>query len=287
MLLYLNLFPMNINHGPYLQEVTNTSATFVFNTSLPSYSYMELKKYGEEEGKVYCQSVNGLKQANCSLFAVRADDLLSATIYNYRIISKEIKSLQPYSVVYGDSVVSPWYSFSTLNPKQKGGNFFITSDMHNNPDKLKTLLTLCDYESCSMIFYVGDMMNYMQENAESPFTAFIDLSVEMFAKSKPFEVVRGNHETRGNNARTYSSFYRKDDWKLIYYYHPEKREGSSCKLFNLKNDPYEREEVSSQNPKIVRRLFDGMKRRLESEKALYPVDENKNIVEPELPEYYL
>lgn len=206
---YLNLFPININHGPYLQEVTNTGATFVFNTSSPSYSYIELKKDGEISGKVYYQSVNGLKQANCSQFAVRADGLLPATRYSYRIISKEIKSLQPYSVVYGDSVVSSWYSFSTLNPKQRGGNFFVTSDMHNNPGKLKKLLELCDYESCSMIFYAGDMMNYMQGNAESPFTAFIDLSVDMFAKSKPFEVVRGNHETRGNNARTFSSFFPK------------------------------------------------------------------------------
>ena len=30
----------SIDHGPYLQEVTGTGATFVFNTSKPSFSYI-------------------------------------------------------------------------------------------------------------------------------------------------------------------------------------------------------------------------------------------------------
>ena len=93
-------YGININHGPYLQEVTNTGATFVFNTSSPSYSYIELKKDGEAAGKVYYQSVNGLKQANCSRFAVRADGLLPATRYSYRIISFKFRKFNLQLLIY-------------------------------------------------------------------------------------------------------------------------------------------------------------------------------------------
>lgn len=52
-------------------------------------------------------------------------------------------------------------------------------------------------------------MSYM-ENEETPFKAFIDTSVKMFATSTPFELVRGNHETRGKwRVSTLSCFLRR------------------------------------------------------------------------------
>lgn len=155
--------PFAINHGPYLQEVTATGATFVFNTSAPSYSFIELRKEGSDGSSRYFQSAHGLKQADVNFFAVRADDLLPATTYEYRIRTKEMKSFQPYKVAYGDSIASKWYRFSTINPKQKGGSIFITSDMHTNPDRLRKLLELSDYKTCTSFFYAGDMMNYMEK----------------------------------------------------------------------------------------------------------------------------
>lgn len=47
------------------------------------------------------------------------------------------------------------------------------------------------------------MMNYMKRDGEHPFTSFIDASVDLFASSVPFELVRGNHETRGDMARIF------------------------------------------------------------------------------------
>lgn len=210
--------PFAINHGPYLQEVTATGATFVFNTSAPSYSFIELRKEGSDGSSRYFQSAHGLKQADVNFFAVRADDLLPATTYEYRIHAKEMKSFQPYKVAYGDSIASKWYRFSTINPKQKGGSIFITSDMHTNPDRLRKLLELSDYKTCTSFFYAGDMMNYMEKGGEHPFTSFIDVSVDMFASSVPFELVRGNHETRGNMARAFPSFFPKRDGRIYGSY---------------------------------------------------------------------
>ena len=209
---------LEIAHGPYLQEVTTDGATFAFQTSQPSFSFIELKKEGEEDSNNYAGSQHGLKQADATFFAIRAEELQPNTTYQYRIHAKEIKSFQPYKVVFGDSIASPWYTFRTIDPKQKGGSIFITSDMHSNPKLLKNLLERCDYKTCTSFFYAGDMMNYMTENGEHPFTSFIDTSVELFATSIPFEFVRGNHETRGNMARIFPSFFPKQNGKIYGSY---------------------------------------------------------------------
>lgn len=209
---------LEIAHGPYLQEVTTDGATFAFQTSQPSFSFIELKKEGEEHSNNYAGSQHGLKQADATFFAIRAEELQPNTTYQYRIHAKEIKSFQPYKVVFGDSIASSWYTFRTIDPKQKGGSIFITSDMHSNPKLLKNLLERCDYKTCTSFFYAGDMMNYMTENGEHPFTSFIDTSVEMFATSIPFEFVRGNHETRGNMARIFPSFFPKQNGKIYGSY---------------------------------------------------------------------
>ena len=39
--------PFNINHGPYLQEVTADGASFNFTTSHPAFSFIELKQKGD------------------------------------------------------------------------------------------------------------------------------------------------------------------------------------------------------------------------------------------------
>lgn len=207
-----------IAHGPYLQEVTTEGATFAFQTSKPSLSSIELRKEGENHSDNYAQSQHGLKQADATFFAIRTGELQPNTTYQYRIHAKEIRSFQPYKVVFGDSIASPWYTFRTIDPKQQGGSIFITSDMHSNPKLLRNLLERCDYKTCTSFFYAGDMMNYMTENGEHPFTSFIDTSVDLFATSIPFEFVRGNHETRGNMARIFPSFFPKQNGKIYGSY---------------------------------------------------------------------
>lgn len=209
---------LNIEHGPYLQEVTTDGSTIVFQTSVPTFSYIELKEGTDSSIKRYYQSNHGLKQANTNFFAVRAEDLKSATDYQYRIISKEMISFKPYKVTFGDSIASSWYNFKTVDPQAKGGSIFITSDTHSDAAKLDKMLELSDYKSCDAFFYVGDMMNYMSVGGEHPFSSFIDVSVNKFASAKPFEFVRGNHETRGDMARIFPMFFPKRDDKIYGSY---------------------------------------------------------------------
>ena len=201
------------NHGPYLQELSEHAVTFVFTTSDKGFSWVEVKPDGGEAERHYTVR-NGLRDAYNTFNVIRVKNLRPDTRYQYRLCSKQIADFQPYKVTFGDSIVSPWRRFSTPDPKATACSFIALSDMHQQPDKLGRLLNQAGVGSADMIFYVGDMMNYY-DNEETPFRSFIDKSVELFASEKPFVLVRGNHETRGNMAREYARYVPKSSGK--YY----------------------------------------------------------------------
>lgn len=201
------------NHGPYLQELSEHVVTFVFTTSDKGFSWVEVKPDGGEAERHYTVR-NGLRDAYNTFNVIRVENLRPDTRYQYRLCSKQIADFQPYKVTFGDSIVSPWRRFSTPDPKATACSFIALSDMHQQPDKLGRLLNQAGVGSADMIFYVGDMMNYY-DNEETPFRSFIDKSVELFASEKPFVLVRGNHETRGNMAREYARYVPKSSGK--YY----------------------------------------------------------------------
>ena len=174
---------------------------------------MEVKPDGGEAERHYTVR-NGLRDAYNTFNVIRVENLRPDTRYQYRLCSKQIADFQPYKVTFGDSIVSPWRRFSTPDPKATACSFIALSDMHQQPDKLGRLLNQAGVGSADMIFYVGDMMNYY-DNEETPFRSFIDKSVELFASEKPFVLVRGNHETRGNMAREYARYVPKSSGK--YY----------------------------------------------------------------------
>ena len=88
------------------------------------------------------------------------------------------------------------------------------------------------------------------------------------------------HEHRGS----YFTTYRKGDWKLIYYYNPQTDGKPSYKLYNLAEDPYEKNECAAAHPAKVRQLCKLMVERLEAEHACYPIDKQQKPLYPVIPE---
>lgn len=84
---------------------------------------------------------------------------------------------------------------------------------------------------------------------------------------------------------SYFTTYREDDWKLIYYYNPEHPERPDCILYNLKTDPYEKQEVSKQYPEKTMYMLRRMVTQLEAEGAQYPIGFEKQTVKPNI-EYF-
>ena len=190
------------NHGPYLQNMGSDEVTVYFTTNKEAFSWVEVTGDRWTKPQKFATMFAGQYDAYTKENRVRITGLRPGVKYRYRLISKEITKYQPYSIQYGDSIATSWEEFSTLNPNQKSFTFALTNDGHDNPDKVKTLLSKVQLNNMDMIFYVGDMISYY-EKEEAPYYAYIDPSVELFAKNKPFISIRGNHEMRGKLTRKY------------------------------------------------------------------------------------
>lgn len=95
-----------IDHGPYLQEMRQDGVTVVFHTSKSSFSKLEVRERGSSASQSYYEAAHGLRNADAQFFKIRTEDLKAGTEYEYRICTKEVKSFQPYKVVFGDSLTS-------------------------------------------------------------------------------------------------------------------------------------------------------------------------------------
>ena len=194
-----------INHGPYLQGLTYDGVIVCFTTSHKGFSKVELREKGSDKVREYRTSKHGLYEAFNTHNVIEINDLKPATEYEYRIVSKQMVRFDPYHVRFGAEAVSEWLAFRTFNPEAKELTFVVANDIHDQTEKCRKMLEVQPLEEVDMVFYNGDILSYYAKE-EQPFTSFIDVSVEKFAKNKPFAVVRGNHETRGYLARTYEKF---------------------------------------------------------------------------------
>lgn len=214
---------LEITHGPYLVEPGENCMTIIWFTSKPSLSWVEycgegnfgtFPKWGGYP-KIAKSSINGLIQANTLMHSIRITNLEPGTEYKYRIVSKEILQYDPYEVIYGDSTVDDIYEFETLSVQKANFSFGAVTDGHERAADLDTLLQNSPLDSMDMVFYTGDMLNWIGDE-ERIFNGLIDVSVDHFAKKKPFILTRGNHETRGPNARDLFPYFPHSSGK--YYY---------------------------------------------------------------------
>lgn len=205
---------LDITHGPYLIDQCEDAITIVWFTNNPSSSWVEYsgdKNFGTFPTwggypKIAKNSNHGLIDANTTKHVIRLENLSPGAIYKYRVNSREIRQFNPYEVLYGDTFASEVYSFETLNPQRSEFSFCVVADIHERASVLDTLLEIGDTEKMDMIFYTGDMLNWIGDENRI-FDGMIDVSVKHFAKNKPFVYVRGNHETRGAKARKLFEYF--------------------------------------------------------------------------------
>ncbi len=210
--------PYVFNHGPYIQGLTENEATIFFTTSSKGFSWVEARRKGSDESARRFVTVrDGLIEASGTRNVIRIDGLRAATDYEYRLVSKEISDFRPYKVTYGDSIVSPWYNFHTMNPAADEFSFMVISDLHGDSEKYRALVSHLPMERVEAVFLNGDTMDY-QDEPDQPYGGFIDTSTGLFATEKPFVAIRGNHETRGRYARDYHNYVYLPEGKFYGLY---------------------------------------------------------------------
>ncbi len=221
--------------GPYLQELSEDGVTVVFENNIKPFSWVELKKkgtaavskyYDDRDGQhqIYSEVVAPRVAAPLQNFTIRVDGLSSDTEYEYRVCTQLVNWVKPYSASVGDVYEGDWHTFRTLNPNATEHHLVVVSDMHCRPDILESMLNTLGYQTADHIIYAGDMMDNMQITAnkvkdpEEPYASFINKSVELFAQTKDFCMVRGDHETKGDISRFFRKYFPHQSDKLYNAY---------------------------------------------------------------------
>ncbi len=192
------------SHGPYLQNVTETGATIIFNTNklvVPGV----LIKSDDGEFELIQNSNDGLVNVGNNIHKVRIKNLKPGQQYQYKLYAKEFVEYYPYKVVYGDTLISKTYAFKTFNPIQKQINFTVFCDVHDRATKLAKYLDSNNIKNQDCYFLNGDILGHIEEEVQI-YSGFLDTCVSRFAAEKPFFYARGNHETRGKFARNLKNY---------------------------------------------------------------------------------
>lgn len=223
--------------SPYLQELSCDGVTVVFENSVPTFAWVELRKKGQAQVTKYYQDIEGQHQVYDYIqastvalpvqnFAIRISGLAAATEYEYRICSQKVDEMKPYSATFSTQYASDWYLFRTLNDKATAHSLLVLSDMHNRPATLEKFLAFLNPLSVDHIIYAGDMMDNMQVGTassaalkqEEPYASFINVSSAAFATQKDFCMLRGDHETKGDAADFFENYFPHQSGKLYNAY---------------------------------------------------------------------
>lgn len=223
---------IQIQHGPYLQNMGQDEVTVVWVTNKNAVSWVELAPddgthfYLTERPKFFAAK-NGVKSEG-RVHSVKLTDLKPGTKYRYRIYSQEVLSRQSYHIFYGKVASTAVYqtaplTFTTNNYAKKEITFTMINDIHGRSDMMRTLLGIAEPKKNDLVFFNGDMVSSMNGEKEL-FDGFMDAGSEVFAKEIPMYYCRGNHETRGPFATEFQTYFSPLSPELYYLV----RQGPVC-----------------------------------------------------------
>ncbi|MBM3964874.1 MAG: sulfatase [Planctomycetes bacterium] len=94
------------------------------------------------------------------------------------------------------------------------------------------------------------------------------------------------HYPHSPHRSDYFTVYRQGDWKLIYHYLPNRKDGMArYQLFDLNKDPFEQNDLAIEEMDKVRSMIGFMKRRLDDESALLPMERaSGELLVPQYPD---
>jgi len=193
--------------------LTSDGVTILWTTNNPCVGRVE---YGVDGLAQLAQTVrHGMVNANTTHHAVRITGLKSGQKYQYRLANTEIVKFGAYDTTLGKTINSGTYSFTTLNPAPAEFTFIVTQDIHSQVNKYASLLDKVNLSKAAFVVLNGDIDNDPKEEAQL-YSGHLDLSVERFAKEKPFILIQGNHETRAAFARKLYDFYPHSSGRWYY-----------------------------------------------------------------------
>lgn len=179
---------------PYLQNPVGEGITVMWQTRVPTYSWVE---YGTDtlnlqmartivDGQVICNDLHN---------KIRIEGLQPGQTYYYRVCSQEILLYQAYKKVFGETAVSPFYSFTLPSATTKDFTALIFNDIHKQEATLNGLYDLVKDVPYDFVFFNGDCIDDPANEGEALYHIAMQCK-KVGASSHPVFYLRGNHEIR-------------------------------------------------------------------------------------------
>lgn len=180
--------------APYLQNPVDGGITVMWQTRVPTYSWVE---YGTDtldmkkertivDGQVICNDLHN---------KIRLSGIQPGKTYYYRVYSQEILLYQAYKKVFGQTAVSPLYSFTLPDANTKDFTALIFNDIHKQEATLNGLYDLVKDIPYDFVFFNGDCVDDPANESEALYHIAMQCQ-KVGASNRPVFYLRGNHEIR-------------------------------------------------------------------------------------------
>jgi predicted phosphodiesterase len=168
--------------------------TIMWETVIPAYSWVE---YGTDTTQLERVRllVDGQAEFNESVHKIRLEGLKPGVKYYYRVCSQEILYYGGYHKIFGNTAVSPFYSFVTAQEDADNFTALVFNDIHQRKHIFEALYRHVKDVDYDFVVFNGDCIDDPKDhNQASETLKFLTESVN--GSSIPTIFIRGNHEIR-------------------------------------------------------------------------------------------
>ena len=179
---------------PYLQNPVNNGITIMWETTIPTYSWVE---YGTDtlDLKRARLIIDGQAEFNESIHKIRLEGLTSGQTYYYRVCSQEILQYKAYSKKFGHTAKSAFHSFTMPDANTDSFTAVIFNDLHQRSAVFQALRKHIEHIDYDFVVFNGDCIDDPIDHAQA--TRFIKQLTEGVGGDRiPTLFMRGNHEIR-------------------------------------------------------------------------------------------
>lgn len=179
---------------PYLQNPANNGMTIMWETSIPTYSWVE---YGTDTTLLSRARllIDGQAEFNESIHKIRLEGLIPGQTYYYRVCSQEILQYKAYSKKFGHTAKSEFHSFTMPATDTDSFTAIIFNDLHQRSAVFQALLKQVKQIDYDFVIFNGDCIDDPINHAQA--TRFVkELTEGVGGNLIPTLFMRGNHEIR-------------------------------------------------------------------------------------------
>lgn len=202
-----------ITMGPLLLDMSDTSVLVEWMTDSPSDGRVSYGEGGKLDREAIPQ-VDGMVPVG-TMHRVVIDGLQPGHAYEYKVASRRVVALKPYWPDMGRTAESKVAGFTTFDSAKKTTDFAVITDTHENVERVKALMGMINQAPADFVVHTGDSLNWVASENQIKDKFLDPMAVGLQGKT-PLLYVRGNHDYRGELARSFGDYLHEQGGRYFY-----------------------------------------------------------------------